>query len=163
MASRLFDCHERANDGRHPTANSVAFIRETRMLVGLNARRVMPGVRLPSIMISTETAFEQILEAIGHSLAQSGFSKVEERSHPEAFGSRYTTFGDGKEFIRLTWDGKEGWFVLESIPTSSVTFESGWADILLQFFKPQQDGASVVTEIAQDMREALCAYLGVAE
>ncbi len=114
-------------------------------------------------MISTETAFEQILEAIEPPLTQSGFSKVEEKSHPEAFGSRYTTFGDGKEFIRLTWDGKEGWFVLESVPTSSVTFESGWADILLQFFKSRQDGADVVAEIAQDMKAALCAYLEMAE
>ena len=114
-------------------------------------------------MISTETAFEKILEALEPPLTQNGFFKVEEKSHPEAFGSRYTTLGDGKEFIRLTWDGKEGWFVLESIPTSSVTFESGWADILLQFFKPQRDGAEVIAEIAEDMKAALCAYLGLAE
>ncbi len=122
----------------------------------------MPGVRLPSNMISAETAFEQILEAIEHPLTQSGFSKVEARSHPEAFGSRYTTFGDGREFIRLLRDGKEQWFVLESIPASSDTFESGWADILLQFFRPRQDGAGEVAEIAQDMKAALCDYLGVA-
>lgn len=110
-------------------------------------------------MISTETAFEQVVGAIKPSLTQSGFSKVEEKSHPEGFGSRYITFGDGKEFIRLTWDGKEERFVLESIPTSSVTFESGWADILLQFFKPQQDRDEIIAEIAQDMKVALCAYL----
>lgn len=125
-------------------------------------RRVMPGVSLPSSMISTESAFEQILEAIESPLTQGGFSKVEEKSHPEDFGSRHTTFGDGEEFIRLTWDGKGGWFVLESIPASSVTFESGWADILLQSFRPRLDGAGVVAEIAQDMRAALCDYLGIA-
>ena len=114
-------------------------------------------------MISTETAFEQILEAVEPPLTRSGFSKVEEESHPEAFGSRYATFGNGKEFIRLAWDEKEGWFVLESIPASSVTFESGWADIMLQFFKPQRDGAETVAGIAQNLKLALCAYLGVAE
>ena len=114
-------------------------------------------------MISTKAAFVQILEAIEPPLSQSGFSKVEEKSHPESPGSHYITFEDGKEFIRLTWDGKEEWFVLEFIPASSVTFESGWADILLQFFKPKQDGAKVVEEIAQDMKEALCNYLGVGE
>jgi hypothetical protein len=114
-------------------------------------------------MISTEVAFRQILEAIELPLRRSGFSKVEEKSHPESFGSRYITFGDGEEFIRLTWDGKQEWFVLESIPASSVTFETGWADILLQFFKPKRDGAGVVGEIAQDMKAALCGYLGVAE
>jgi hypothetical protein len=124
---------------------------------------VNSGVRLPSNMISTETAFEQILGAVEPPLTRSGFSKIDEKSHPEAFGSRYITFGDGREFIRLTWDGKEGWFVLESIPASSVAFESGWADILLQFFNPRQDGAEVVAEIAQDIKVALCAYLGMAE
>jgi len=112
-------------------------------------------------MISIETAFERILEAIEPHLAQSGFSKVEVKSHPESFGSRYITFGDGKEFIRLVWDGKEEWFVLESIPASSATFLSGWADILLQYFKPKSDGIDVAEEIAQDMKVALCEYLGI--
>ena len=95
-------------------------------------------VRLPSHMSSTDTAFEQILGAIEPPLSRGGFSKVEEETYPEAFGSRYATFGNGKEFIRLTWDGKEGWFVLESNPANSVTFEYGWIDILLQFFRPPE-------------------------
>jgi len=32
------------SNGMHPTANSAAFMRETRMVSRLNARRVMPGV-----------------------------------------------------------------------------------------------------------------------
>ncbi len=35
----------RHNNGMHPTANSVVFIRKTWMVSRLNARRVMPGVR----------------------------------------------------------------------------------------------------------------------
>lgn len=114
-------------------------------------------------MISTQTAFERILQAIKPVLVENGFSEVENKSRPKAFGSRFATFGDGKEFIRLTWDGKEGWFVLESIPASSVTFEWGWTDILLQFFKPNRDGAEVVEDIARDMRAWLVNYLGVVE
>jgi hypothetical protein len=34
------------NNGLHPTANSTAFTRKTRMIVSLCARRVMPDVRL---------------------------------------------------------------------------------------------------------------------
>jgi hypothetical protein len=110
-------------------------------------------------MISTGSAFARIVEAIEPALTRNGFSEVEEKCNPEAFGSRYITFGDGKEFIRLTWDGKEEWFALESTPASSVTFKHGWTDILLQFFKPKQDEAEVVEEIAEDMRVALCDYL----
>ena len=92
-------------------------------------------------MIPAEVAFEQILKAIESPLAWAGFSRVEGNSHSEAFGSLYTTFGNGKEFIRLTWDGKERWFVLESIPANSVKFEYGWVDILLQFFRPLEKEA----------------------
>jgi hypothetical protein len=118
---------------------------------------------LPNDMISANEAFERIAEAIEPPLAQRGFSTVEEKSHPESFDSRYTTFGNGTEFIRLVWDGKEEWFVLESIPASSATFTSGWTDILLQRFKPKRDDSEVVEEIAQDMKAAVCGYLGIAE
>ena len=69
-------------------------------------------------MISTDTAFERITETIEPPLTQSGFSQVEEKNYPESFGNRHITFGNGKEFIRLVWDGKEQWFVVESIPAS---------------------------------------------
>jgi hypothetical protein len=36
---------EPPNNGMHPTANSVAFMRETWVVSRLDARRVMPGVR----------------------------------------------------------------------------------------------------------------------
>jgi hypothetical protein len=58
------------------------------------------------------------------------------------------------------WDGKEQWFVLESTQTTSMTFEAGWAAILLQFYKPGKDGPEVVDEIAEDLRAALVTYLG---
>ena len=109
-------------------------------------------------MISPEIAFEQILHSIKPILIKSGFSEIERKSHPEAFGSCYITFSDEREFIRLVWDGKEGWFVIESMPVSSLT--PGWIDILLQFFKPNTDDSSVTEEIAEDMKIALSNYLG---
>ncbi len=114
-------------------------------------------------MISIEAAFERIFEEIMPVLVKGGFSEVERKNHPEAFGSRFITFGDEKELIRLTWDGKNEWFVLESISLSSMIFESGWADILLQLFKPRSDGIEVVENIARDMRDSLLDYLEVTD
>jgi hypothetical protein len=110
-------------------------------------------------MISTETAFEKILQSIKPILIEGGFWEVERKSHPEAFGSCYITFKDEKEFIRLVWDGKEGWFVIESMPIDSIT--PGWVDILLQFFKPNIDGSDVIEEIAEGMKMALSNYLDI--
>jgi hypothetical protein len=105
-------------------------------------------------------AYEKIREAIKPLLVRNGFTELEEKYHPQAFGSCSTTYANDKERIRLTWDGKEQGFVLESIPATSITFEAGWADILLQFYKPGKDGPEVVDEIAEDLRAALVTYLG---
>ena len=47
MISGVIGFHKttRPHNGMHPTANSVAPMREAWMLVQLSARRVMPGVR----------------------------------------------------------------------------------------------------------------------
>lgn len=112
-------------------------------------------------MLITETGFHRILELIRPLLITHGFSEKDHTANPGAFGSRYITFADDQEFIRLTWDGKERWYVLESVPLSPTIFESGWADILLQFFKPEQESIKVIEEIAQDMKLALTDYLAI--
>lgn len=110
-------------------------------------------------MISTDIAFERILQSIKPVLIKNGFAEVERKGHPQVFGSCYITFKDNKEFIRLVWDGKEKWFVLECASIESLT--PAWLDILLQYFKPNVDDADVVEEIAQDLKSALSVYLDI--
>jgi hypothetical protein len=62
--------------------------------------------------------------------------------------------------IRLIWDGKEHWFLLESISDLPETYKSGWTDILLQPFKPGHDRPEAVDKIAEDLKIALLDYLG---
>ena len=104
-------------------------------------------------------AYEKIRDTIIPVLLDKGFTKLEEKHHPGDFGGCYMIFRDAKELIRLTWDGKEQWFVLESTPTTSVTVEAEWIDILLQFYNPGKDGSEVVDEIAEDLKIALLDYL----
>jgi hypothetical protein len=108
-----------------------------------------------------DKSFNQILEAIKPVLIEKKFVIVEESRGNEAFGSRYIIFENVNEQIRLTWDGKGKWFVLETTvdPPSKYEYLS-WADISLQFYKPDRDNDKVVHEIADDMRIALCEYFG---
>src|SRR5436305_882672 len=106
-------------------------------------------------MISAEAAFERTLKTIKPVLIESGFLGVDERTHPHAFGSRSVTFESKEKFIRLTWDGKDEWFVLESSPASSITFEAGWTDILLRPFKTKSDGDKVIEDISQEIKDSL--------
>lgn len=104
--------------------------------------------------------FERIQDTLQPVLLEKGFTKIEEKCYPEAFDSCYVIFQNAKEHIRLIWDGKEHWFLLQSTPDSSVTFTSEWTDILLQFFKPGQHRPETVDKIAEDLKTALLDYLG---
>ena len=110
-------------------------------------------------MISPSLVFESICVVIEPMLVADGFIKIEENKDPDYFGSQYITFEDNRERIRITWDGKEQWFVMETIPLNSPTCSSGWADILLQFFRPQEATEKTVKEIVADMSASLSAYL----
>jgi hypothetical protein len=95
-------------------------------------------------MILRSAAFDPILDALQPELAAGGFELVEARGHPEAFGSRYATFGDGARLVRLVWDGKERWFVLEGDDASHYRLSSGgpvWVDLTLQRFEPREADA----------------------
>jgi hypothetical protein len=47
----------------------------------------------------------------------------EESSHPEAFGSFFCVLNNGKESVRLIWDGKDGWGYAQ------VMKSNAWCDL----------------------------------
>lgn len=81
--------------------------------------------------IKPSEAFRLIMEVIRPTLIGQGFTLHEEREHTEAFGSRYAIFVSGDEGIRLEWDGKERWFVLEHAPDSVYSKHPPWIDLQL--------------------------------
>jgi hypothetical protein len=70
------------------------------------------------------TAFEEL----NRELRGRGFELIEDVSDPEAFGSRYATYSREAESIRLIWDGKDEWLVLQRRSTS----ETAWNDIAIE-------------------------------
>ena len=111
-------------------------------------------------MVNTETAYKKILSLVEPCLREHGVLVLEEMSHPQSFGSRCTVFGNGLEGIRLIWDGKESWFVLEQIPENSHTVPHGWADISSTIPNLHHEGEDAVEEIAMEFNKQLSAYFG---
>jgi len=110
-------------------------------------------------MILANSVLELICVELQPILVFHGFSKSEDEYHPETFGSRFITFDGLKEKIRIIWDGKEQFFVIETIPIDSITYLSGWADIVLRFFRTEDATDERVSEIVSEMSMALSDYL----
>jgi hypothetical protein len=111
-------------------------------------------------MILGEVAFDRILEAIQPVLLAHRLHLIEQETHPEAFGSRHIIYGDESLHVRLVWDGKERWFVLEVDESPGRTKWPGWIDLTLQRFDPQQATSKWVDEVIEDVRAALVDHLG---
>ena len=111
-------------------------------------------------MLSGTDAFGQLLAVLAPLFATHNFRLRESAEHPQSFGSRYAVFEDANCQIRLVWDGKEQWFVLEVDEMPGQTEWPDWADITLQRYDPRTGTQAVVNEIAADVRTALADYLG---
>jgi hypothetical protein len=66
-----------------------------------------------------------LLDEIEARLAAAGFKRVHDQEHPRAFGSREVVWAAAKRVLRLIWDGKEYWIILQARPSSSIE----WQDI----------------------------------
>jgi hypothetical protein len=70
---------------------------------------------------------------IRDAIKELGASVIEERLHPEVFGSAYCVFeGENRSRFRLVWEGKEGYGFLQSPQSAGL-----WHDV-----GPQVSGTS---------------------
>ena len=104
--------------------------------------------------------FEKIRQTIEPVLLEHDFNNIEEECNPEISGSCYAIFQNAQEQIRLTWDGREYWFLLQSISDLSNTNRLRSTDIWLQLFNPEQSEPETVDNIADHLKTALLDYLG---
>lgn len=80
-----------------------------------------------------EIIFNHAENELSTKLLKDGFCLHKQVVSEEAFGSRYTVWINQKEkqALRLVWDGKEGWFVVEESLFSDNSEPNSWADIVL--------------------------------
>jgi hypothetical protein len=107
-------------------------------------------------MISRTAAFDRVLAAILPDLTERGFELLDAKEHPEGLGRRYAVFGDGRRVVRLTWEGGEGFFVLEgdADPRPGPRGQPIWVDLTLQRYYPLLADDLWVAEVSEDVRSA---------
>jgi hypothetical protein len=105
-----------------------------------------------------ERIFMQAESEISTKLLREGFCLQKQVISEEAFGSRYTVWMHQKDrqALRLVWDGKEGWFVVEESPFSDNSEPNSWAEIVLvPFDKTNTENTyneSIIRELVHEVR-----------
>lgn len=60
-----------------------------------------------------------------------GYQPVHEQHHDALYNSRFIIWSNNREALRLTWDGKENWFVLEITETIPLNTLSQWEEMVV--------------------------------
>jgi hypothetical protein len=89
------------------------------------------------ILESKAQTYVQTKAAINDKLNTQGYHIIEEKYHPEVFGSRYVTWSNRNNAIRLIWDGKDGGFYLQVLDTIPVDWRDNWKDLVYIPYDPK--------------------------
>jgi hypothetical protein len=98
--------------------------------------------------------YQQIVERLTTRFNSEGYQIVHEQNDDMVFGSCYTIWSNDQDILRLTWDGKEGWFTLEEslLPISGANH---WLEIIITPFDPYKHDMAHAKIIMQDIMDSL--------
>jgi hypothetical protein len=96
---------------------------------------------------SITQTYEQIKVALDSKIASKGYVVIKENYHPESFGNRYVIWSNTKDSIRLIWDGKDGWFYLQTLETLPSDWMDDWKDVIYIPYDPREHGQSYVHDM----------------
>jgi hypothetical protein len=79
--------------------------------------------------------WQQMVERLNTRFSSEGYEVVHFQNDDMVFGSCYIMWSNNEEALRLTWDGKECWFILEEtiLPIQPL---APWSEIATIPFDP---------------------------
>ena len=86
-------------------------------------------------------------------LQSDNFQKTESENHTESFGSRYTVWKNFETLyaLRLIWDGKDSWFIIEKSPFTKKSEPNSWADLVIVPLDDSKIGLDYKQQIINDL------------
>ncbi|RKR84827.1 hypothetical protein BDD43_5080 [Mucilaginibacter gracilis] len=98
--------------------------------------------------------WQQLVERLTTRFNSEGYQVVQFQHHDQVFGSCYIIWSNNQEALRLTWDGKECWFLLEEtmLPISA---QSPWQEIIVMPFDPDEHDALYAKTLIDDIMDSL--------
>jgi hypothetical protein len=97
--------------------------------------------------------YEAIENELTHKLQSDNFQKTKSENHPESFGSRYTIWKNVETLyaLRLIWDGKDSWFIIEESPFTEKSEPNSWADLVIVPLDDSKIGLEYKQQIINDL------------
>jgi|SRR4051812_16546107 hypothetical protein len=100
-------------------------------------------------------AYTLIKASLDSKLTPQGYQIVHEQFDDKVFGSRYVIWSNNEDALRLIWDGKESWFVLEVADALPLSLTTAWQDIALVPFDPKKQDENYITTITKEIVDSL--------
>ena len=79
---------------------------------------------------SIDQTYEQVKAAVNSKMDPKGYLIIDEQYHTKSFGSRFVTWSNKIDAIRLVWDGKDDWFYLQATHTQPFDWTANWKNLI---------------------------------
>ena len=97
--------------------------------------------------------YEAVENELTKKLQSDNFQKTESENHPDSFGSRYTVWKNFETLyaLRLIWDGKDSWFIIEESPFTKNSEPNSWVDLVIVTVDNSKTGLDYKQQIIHDL------------
>jgi hypothetical protein len=113
---------------------------------------VTVGPENPALLHTPSAVFGALRDAILPSAEAAGFPRTEERYSPFSMGGRWITWAASVSVaLRLTWEPRDRWFVLEASTGVTPDGDRVWEDLTLQRLDPSTVNEQYVRELLEDI------------
>lgn len=102
-----------------------------------------------------DLTYEQIKDALNSRLNAEGYQIVIEHNDDKVFYSRFVIWSNNEDALRLIWDGKENWFVLEVADVLPLSSATAWGDIIIVPFDHTKYDVNYADEVTRQLLDSL--------
>jgi hypothetical protein len=98
--------------------------------------------------------WQQAVERLTTRFTAEGYQVVHFQHDDHVYGSCFIIWSNNEEALRLTWDGKECWFILEET-ILPLTSQNLWQEIMVTPFDPEEHDTVYAKNMIQDIMDSL--------
>ncbi|MDB5116686.1 MAG: hypothetical protein JWQ79_2178 [Mucilaginibacter sp.] len=103
-------------------------------------------------------AYQKIKNILHAYLNNIGYEIINEQHHDEVFGSRYIVWSNHQKGVRLIWDGKDSWFVLQVSTALPILNTTSWVEIQCNPYDISESSPESIDKVSEEMLDAIVNY-----